>query len=183
MYIYYIYKYDMQFEALIPTVVDEVASVVSQLQDMGVTKVVVSTLPPFGCSPWLARGTNHTSCLDGGNDGPAKHNAALRDRLDGDDDVMVLDVYTVMMDMVAPPAEGSELSARFKERLLPCCESYDEDGAYCGVPDGRYWLCDRPEDYFYWDEVNPTQAGWRAVMQMLQGPIMAFLGISQLNHF
>ena len=107
----------------------------------------------------------------------------LRDRLDGDDDVMVLDVYTVMMDMVAPPAEGSELSARFKERLQPCCESYDEDGAYCGDPDGRYWLCDRPEDYFYWDFVNPTQAGWRAVMQMLQGPIMAFLGISQLNHF
>ena len=174
---------DMQFEELIPRVVDELESVVSQLQDMGVTKVVVSTLPPFGCSPWLARDSNYTSCLDASNDGPAKHNAALRDRLDGDDDVMVLDVYTVMMDMVAPPAEGSELSARFKERLQPCCESYDEDGAYCGDPDGRYWLCDRPEDYFYWDFVNPTQAGWRAVMQMLQGPVMAFLGISQLNHF
>ncbi|KAG0541345.1 hypothetical protein BDA96_02G008200 [Sorghum bicolor] len=173
------------FEALIPMVVDEVASLVSELLDMGVTKVVVNTLPPFGCTPWLARGSNYTACNGGANDGPAKHNAMLRDRLDGDDDVMVLDVYTVMMDMVAPPAEGSELSARFKERLQPCCESYGggEDGAYCGDPDGRYWLCDHPEDYFYWDFVNPTQAGWRAVMQMLQGPIMAFLGISQLNHF
>jgi phospholipase/lecithinase/hemolysin len=37
--------------------------------------------------------------------------------------------------------------------------------------------------YFFWDAMHPTQDGWRAVMQLLQGPIMAFLGISNLEHF
>ena len=76
----------------------------------------------------------------------------------------------------------SALAARFTELLRPCCEATDGDRGYCGL-DGGYSLCDRPGEYFFWDTDHPTQAGWRAVMQLLQGPIMAFLGISNLEHF
>lgn len=65
-------------------VVDELASVVSQLQDLGVTKVLVNTVPPFGCSPWLARLSDYSSCDGDGNANSDKHNAALRDRLGGE---------------------------------------------------------------------------------------------------
>ncbi|RCV40335.1 hypothetical protein SETIT_9G044800v2 [Setaria italica] len=151
-------------------VVDELASVVSQLQDLGVTKVLVNTVPPFGCSPWLARLSDYSSCDGDGNANSDKHNAALRDRLGGD----------IVTDLVAPK-EGSALYAgKFTELLRPCCEGTG-DGGYCGL-DGGYSLCDHPEEYFYWDLVHPTHAGWRAVMQLLQGPIMAFLGISNLEH-
>ncbi|KAJ1287377.1 hypothetical protein BS78_02G005500 [Paspalum vaginatum] len=170
----------MTLGALVTEVVDELSSVVSDLLDLGVAKVLVNTLPPFGCSSWQAKRLEYRSCADDdANEGSDKHNAALRDRLgDEAEDVMLLDMDTVFTDLVA---EGSTLSAEFSERLRPCCESFDDDG-YCGQ-DNRYSICERPEEYFYWDFFSPTQAGWRAVMRLLQGPIMAFLGISNLNHF
>jgi len=160
----------------------------------GREQVLVNTVPPFGCSPWLSRLHNYSSCDEGGNAFAGRHNAALRDRLAGeDDDVLLLDVNSIMTDLVAPKP-GSSLAPRLTERLRPCCEAViaggdDEDaegggggGGYCGLDDG-YTLCDHPEEYFFWDVVHPTQAGWRAVMQLLQGPIMAFLGISNLKHY
>jgi len=183
----------MQQEELVTKVVEEIGSAAWRLLELGVSKVLVNTVPPFGCSPWLTRQFNYTACDDSGNAGSDRHNAALRDRLTGeDDDVLLLDVNSIMTDLVAPKP-GSALAPRLTERLRPCCEAViaggdDEDaegggggGGYCGLDDG-YTLCDHPE-YFFWDVVHPTQAGWRAVMQLLQGPIMAFLGISNLEHF
>jgi hypothetical protein len=156
--------------------------VVSQLQDLGVSKVIVNNVPPFGCSPWLAKASNYSSCDDDGNVSSDEHNTALRDRLGGEEGVMVLDVNSIITNLVAPK-EGSVLYERqFAERLRPCSEAAGEEGGYCGR-DGGYSLCNRPEEYFFWDVVHPTHAGWRAVMQLLQGPIMAFLGISDLEHF
>ncbi|XP_039822972.1 GDSL esterase/lipase At5g03600-like [Panicum virgatum] len=167
-------------DELVTKVVEEIGSAAWRLLDLGVSKVLVNTVPPFGCSPWLSRLHNYSSCDDGGNAFADRHNAALRDRLAGeDDDVLLLDVNSIMTDLVAPKP-GSALAPRLTERLRPCCEG--GGGGYCGLDDG-YTLCDHPEEYFFWDVVHPTQAGWRAVMQLLQGPIMAFLGISNLEHF
>jgi phospholipase/lecithinase/hemolysin len=169
----------------IANVIDELASTVSDLQDLGVSKVLVNTMISYGCSPWLTRRSDvpYSSCNDGGNGYTDEHNTGLRDELGDEDDVMLLDVNSVVRDLVEPK-QGSTLSGKqFKERLRPCCEADDEDaGDYCGL-DGRYSICDHPEEYFFWDYEHPTQAGWRAVMQLLQGPIMAFLGISNLEHF
>jgi phospholipase/lecithinase/hemolysin len=168
---------------LVTKVVEEIGSAAWRLLDLGVSKVLVNTVPPFGCSPWLSsRLHNYSSCDDDGNAFADRHNAALRDRLAGEDDVLLLDVNSIITDLVAPKA-GSALAPRLTERLRPCCEATDADGGgYCGLDDG-YALCDHPEEYFFWDIEHPTQAGWRAVMQLLQGPIMAFLGISNLEHF
>ncbi|KAF8698990.1 hypothetical protein HU200_034822 [Digitaria exilis] len=173
------------FEAMMDTVVDGIADAASRLLDMGVAKVLVNTLQPLGCTPWQTRGfSNYTSCNGDGNAGCDRHNAALRDRLAGDGDVMLLDVNTIVMDLVAPRPGSALDQGRFEEelRLRPCCEATDPDAGYCGL-DGGYSLCDHPEDYFFWDDAHLTQAGWRAVMQLLQGPIMSFLGISNLQHF
>nr|CAB3455466.1 unnamed protein product [Digitaria exilis] len=154
------------FEAMMDTVVDGIADAASRLLDMGVAKVLVNTLQPLGCTPWQTRGfSNYTSCNGDGNAGCDRHNAALRDRLagDGDNDVMLLDVNTVVMDLVAPRPGSALDQGRFDEelRLRPCCEATDPDAGYCGL-DGGYSLCDHPADYFFWDDAHLTQAGWRA---------------------
>ncbi|CAN6212869.1 unnamed protein product [Urochloa humidicola] len=170
-------------DTIVAGVMDALASAVSDLQDLGVGKILVNTLVSYGCEPWLTRKTsNYGSCDDTGNGVSDKHNTALRDRL-GDDDVMILDVNSVARSLVEPK-EGSTLGGKqLKELLRPCCEPVDpEAGDYCGL-EGSFYLCDHPEEYFFWDLAgHPTQAGWRAVMQLLQGPIMQFLGISTLEH-
>jgi phospholipase/lecithinase/hemolysin len=76
-------------------------------------------------------------------------------------------------------AEGSsKLSKRFEHKLTPCCESFDPEG-YCGQlgnnSEKLYSVCTNPEQYFYWDSVHPTQAGWEAVMKQLHKPMLHFL--------
>jgi phospholipase/lecithinase/hemolysin len=38
-------------------------------------------------------------------------------------------------------------------------------------------VCPNPEDFFFWDSMHPTQAGWEAVMDRFRRPIMDFLDI------
>lgn len=42
--------------------VNEIADAVEQLMDLGVEKVMVSTLPPIGCTPWLSRSSDYSTC-------------------------------------------------------------------------------------------------------------------------
>jgi hypothetical protein len=76
----------------ISKVIDELASTVSDLQDLGVSKVLVNTM--IGCSAWLTRRSDepHSSSNDDGNAYTDEHNTALCDQLGGEDDVMLLDV-------------------------------------------------------------------------------------------
>lgn len=78
--------------------------------------------------------------------------------------------------------ENTEVSSFFDERLAPCCKSTDPSG-YCGQmgdsdSDFRYTLCKNADKYFYWDEMNPTQAGWEIVMEQLEDPIKKFLELN-----
>jgi phospholipase/lecithinase/hemolysin len=73
------------------------------------------------------------------------------------------------------------VSSQFEHKMQPCCESLDPNG-FCGQKghDGKdlFSVCNDPEKYFYWDDVHPTEAGWKAVMQQLEGPIKKFLRIN-----
>jgi hypothetical protein len=72
-----------------------------------------------------------------------------------------------------------EDSEQFTNKLRPCCEADDPSG-YCGKFVGfiqfQFKLdIDNVNSYFYLDEMNPTHAGWKAVMEQLQGTINDFL--------
>jgi phospholipase/lecithinase/hemolysin len=88
--------------------------------------------------------------------------------------------YTVI-DIISLSSGSTPLSQQFRQKYTPCCDAFALDG-YCGQEDAggrrQYNLCPNPERYFFWDYVHPTQAGWKAVMDLLEEPIQDFLGIS-----
>ena len=53
-----------------------------------------------------------------------------------------------------------------KNKLKPCCYSFDPNG-YCGQVDddggALYNIYSHPEKHFFWDDVHPTQVGWEAI--------------------
>ncbi|PNT63019.1 GDSL esterase/lipase At5g03600-like [Brachypodium distachyon] len=88
------------------------------------------------------------------------------------ENVKVVDLNTAFSKIVDEQSPGSEPSKRFKYKLKPCCESSDADG-FCGEwgEDEHvrlFTLCKDPSKHFYWDDVHPTQAGWKAVMDQIK---------------
>ncbi|CAL5062064.1 unnamed protein product [Urochloa decumbens] len=158
-------------DSFIRNVTDGILEGVRQLQDLGVDSLLVNLLPPVGCEPWNTRHNNYTKCA---KDSITKaHNQYLSRELDTDDSILVLDLDTAFRSIVTPKTEKL-----FYHRYTPCCDN--EDG-FCGEVDSdgnpQYTVCDKPEEYFYWDATNPTQAGWKAVMGKLEASIKEFLDI------
>ncbi|XP_044958368.1 GDSL esterase/lipase At5g03610-like [Hordeum vulgare subsp. vulgare] len=145
-------------------VVTEILDNVAQLQTLGVRKT---------------SSNNYTTCDLLGNYGASVHNKYLKQMIGERDNVHILDLYTAFTDIVNhAPGEGSDRSKDFKRKLTPCCES-SYKGGYCGKlsSSGKhlYDLCQNPDKRFYWDETHPTHAGWEAVMEALEQPLMEFL--------
>ncbi|KAL6647221.1 hypothetical protein ACP70R_014658 [Stipagrostis hirtigluma subsp. patula] len=173
-----------QLADFVANVTDEIVDCVGKLKEMGVPKVLVNLLPPIGCRPLMTIGGGYSQCMELGNNLTDAHNKALKEKLGDDTNIMLLDLNTVFNDLINPK-EGSTLS-KFKYTLQPCCEATVPVLGFCGSYENdeqKFQLCRDRDDYFYWDIENPTHAAWRAVMRILQGDIMAFLGISTLNHF
>ncbi|OEL35739.1 GDSL esterase/lipase [Dichanthelium oligosanthes] len=159
----------------IKNVTDGIVDGVRQLQDLGVANVLVNLMPPLGCTPWNTRADNYTKCEK--DEITGEHNKRLMHKLGDDDSVLLLDLHAVFKSIVTTKTER-----QFYHRHTPCCESFEEnEDGFCGQVDGegnlQYTLCDRPDEYFYWDSTNPTQAGWKAVMEQLEGTIKDYLGI------
>ncbi|TVU27331.1 hypothetical protein EJB05_29940 [Eragrostis curvula] len=158
------------------SVTDKILDAVRRLQRMGVSKVLVDTMPALGCTPWRSWSTRYTRCDSRGNRLSDLHNTALRQKLGELDDVLLLDLNTIFNSIMS----GSASSQQFHRTLAPCCEAWNPD-SYCGLVDDRgtkqYNLCPDPANFFYWDFWHPTQAAWTAVMQVLEEPIKDFLGI------
>ncbi|CAL4906704.1 unnamed protein product [Urochloa decumbens] len=157
-----------QMDAYIGRVTDAVADAVRRLQDLGVPTILVNSLPPIGCTPWRSRISGYARCNARGNDIATAHNEQLRRKLGGLDGVLLLDLYAAFGGV-----------ARSMSSSTPCCDTSDPN-AYCGQEDSsgraQYTVCANPDRHLYWDYLNPTQAGWNAVMDQLRGPILRVLG-------
>ncbi|TVU21777.1 hypothetical protein EJB05_31439 [Eragrostis curvula] len=170
---------DDQFRTFTTAVTDQIVTGVRRLQRLGVSKVLVDLVPPFGCTPWRSWSNHYTTCDSRGNVASSMHNAALKQKLGALDDVLLLNLDDVFNSVFQ---SGTELSRQFYRKFTPCCDSPDPENGYCGMVGSNgnqqlYSLCPNPGNYFYWDFWHPTQAGWKAVMQALEDPIKDFLDI------
>uniref|UniRef100_A0ACD5WUM7 Uncharacterized protein n=1 Tax=Avena sativa TaxID=4498 RepID=A0ACD5WUM7_AVESA len=166
-------------EMLAAKVTDEIVANVNRLRKLGAKKILVNNMHPLGCTPRRARYGNgdYTGCDQHGNIIASVHNTHLQQKLPNDDTVLVLDINTAFTNII----NGTYDSNQFTNRLRPCCEATDPKG-YCGRVDVAGFLefnfkldMDHVNSYFYWDEMNPTDAGWKAVMKQLEGTIKDFL--------
>ncbi|KAL6642139.1 hypothetical protein ACP70R_020320 [Stipagrostis hirtigluma subsp. patula] len=160
-------------------VTDAIVDGVRRLQKLGVPKVLVNAMPPIGCSPYRTFPNNRSSCEISSNADATVHNALLKQKLGDEDDVLLLDLNTLFTDII-DPKPGSALSRhRFKHKFTPCCDDTMGTNGYCGQVDSygnpMYTLCSNPDNFFFWDYIHQTQAGWKAIMELLQGSILDFL--------
>jgi phospholipase/lecithinase/hemolysin len=158
-------------KAVVQEVTDKIADAVELLMDLSVEKVVVTTLPPLGCTPGLSK--TKDDVYDAKCDGQkvtSIHNTYLEEKVFQHKDVFNLDLKAAFNRLAAP----SSRSKRFKYKLEPCCDSFDQSG-YCGqiTEDGepQYNLGSKPDKFFYWDDINPTHAGWKAVVNEFEESI------------
>lgn len=94
-------------------VTEEIAGIVKQLQELGVPKVLVNSVPPLGCTPWMSRFTNYDHCDKRGNMISDAHNTALLDKLGKEKNVMLLDVNTMFTELVSPKPGMNETSTNY----------------------------------------------------------------------
>ncbi|TVU16822.1 hypothetical protein EJB05_36977, partial [Eragrostis curvula] len=110
------------------------------------------------------------------------HNADLKQKLAGFDDILCCLTSRTSSTASSDPARTCQFT-QFHRKFTPCCDSPDAQNGvgYFGKVDDKgtqqYSLCLNPANYSYWDFWHPTQAGWKAVMQVLEDPIKDFLGI------
>jgi phospholipase/lecithinase/hemolysin len=133
--------------AMAQDVTDKIADAVEQLMDLGVEKVLVTTLPPIGCTPWLCRGpATTTAALARARRSPASTaRAYLEEKVFKDAAVFNLDLRTMFKRLTS--GSGS-LSKKFKHKLEPSAILRPDEGRRHGLL-AAYSLCSTPDKYFY----------------------------------
>ncbi|KAL6327812.1 hypothetical protein AAG906_025749 [Vitis piasezkii] len=82
---------------------------------------------------------------------------------------VILNMYKAFLSALKKQASQPG-TLKFKDPLRPCCEAVST-GYKCGNTEhGKrmYVVCNNPNSTFFWDDVHPSQAGWRAVYLALK---------------
>ncbi|CAM0902047.1 unnamed protein product [Alopecurus aequalis] len=158
----------------IEKVTTEITANVERLQNLGVRRVLVNNLHPLGCTPSQCSPSRYEMCDDVGNAIASVHNRRLKEKLGTKKGIFIVDLHTAFTNII-----GSELYKQFEApRRKPCCESIDPQG-YCGQQGENskplYSMCADPSKHFFWDDMHPTHAGWKAVLTQLEDPIKEFM--------
>jgi phospholipase/lecithinase/hemolysin len=90
----------LQIVAASADVTDRIVDGVKRLQQLGVDKVLVDTLPPLGCAPWQSLRNNYSTCDSFGNNIATIHNSNLIEQLAGSENVLLLDLYNNFLDLI-----------------------------------------------------------------------------------
>lgn len=165
--------------AFITKVVKQVTMNIKRLQSLGVRKVGVTSLQPLGCLPSTTVLTSFQQCNATQNTAVNFHNLLLRQAVDNlnrinnsSSSVFVIDLNTAFNTVLENKGFVGEV--RFESPLKPCCMGVNMVDS-CGSLDDKgqkmYTVCNDPKSSFFWDDVHPTQAGWRAVYLTLKSSL------------
>ncbi|KAG5556595.1 hypothetical protein RHGRI_007011 [Rhododendron griersonianum] len=163
------------FPSYITRVVNQIAVNLKRIHDMGVRKVAVKAIEPFGCLPEFTVANSFQQCNETANTLAKLHNTLLQlavAKLNSESKYpgafIILDLYDAFVSVL----NNKETAVKFESPILkPCCFG-TSIGYRCGSLNAKgekmYTLCDNPNATFFWDNVHPTQAGWRVVFFYLK---------------
>ncbi|XP_066320811.1 uncharacterized protein [Miscanthus floridulus] len=117
-------------------VTNKIADAVEQLMDLDVEKVMLSTLPPIGCTPWLSRSSDYSTCGS---------QTVFKDEFN-------LDWQPCSSASPPVPVLSNRRSSSIIKLDPYCCEIYDQSG-HCGQMedgDAMYVLCPTPDKKYYY---------------------------------
>ncbi|KAL9809193.1 GDSL esterase/lipase [Arabidopsis thaliana] len=158
------------YPAFVEFIVEDIQYSLGIMNGLKFKNIAVTSLHPLGCLPRVTVASSFRSCNESYSDLVRLHNESLKKavaklnkedkfRTKGDRFVIV-DLHKAFMTILEK--KGNK---RFKSPLKPCCEGdcarMDMKGAK------KYTLCNDPKSAFFWDEINPTQEGWRSIYSLL----------------
>eukprot|EP00249_Psilotum_nudum_P036613 c8173_g1_i1 orf=388-1410(+) len=173
-YLYYLTMQNSPLSGIYPLTTNvgkQISSDLVRLYGIGLRNFAVTYLPPMGCLPVATAENSFRACNESWNtDISQAHNARVLKNVMGlrhyftNGTIVLLDLYSAF------PSALATLGTQ--QPLRPCCvgatvKSKCSDVDATGHP--NYSLCSNPTSKFYWDDlVHPTEAGWRAVVKLLQ---------------
>lgn len=168
----------------VPDVASEIDGTLKAFYELGARKLSVTKMLPYGCYPKITSKVNYSSCNASENARTILHNKLLTDHvaafkaLHSDVEITFLDFQQAFEMAFQGHYDQADLlneDSTFQRNinLRPCCEGIGD--ASCGEKDlfGRkqYNVCESPKDFFFWDNVHPSHAGWEAIAKVLFGPL------------
>ncbi|XP_015901951.3 GDSL esterase/lipase At5g03610-like [Ziziphus jujuba] len=164
------------FPSLISSVVNQLTSNLKRIHKLGVKKIALTAIEPFGCLPWFTTKTSFKHCNETLNKLISLHNDLLHQAVaklnneTHDSPFTILDLYasfTTVFKNKGDPLRG----IKFENPLKPCCVGISSAYSCASVDQNgvkKYTLCDDRQSTFFWDAVHPSQEGWRSVFSALQ---------------
>lgn len=149
----------------IPAVVEEMAALLEALHKVGFKRIATTNLAPVGCLPGITLINNYTTCNPIINQWSTLHNSLLASNMSSlqskhpSTQFRTLDLHSAFQTAIT----DAELPLR------PCCDGVGE--ASCGDVDKNgvplYTLCPFSNGTLFWDDLHPTNAGWKAISRAL----------------
>ncbi|CAL0326748.1 unnamed protein product [Lupinus luteus] len=159
--------------SFIASLVNQTTIDLIRLKKLGVKKIVVDGLQPFGCLPTATALSSFKQCNGTANAIASLHNtlltqsvAKLNQQNKDHPSFIILNFYDAFLTVLENPSKHN-----IENPLKPCCAGVSSE-YNCGSVDNnnvkKYTVCDNPKKAFFWDAVHPTQAGWHAVFHELK---------------
>ncbi|KAJ9684868.1 hypothetical protein PVL29_017045 [Vitis rotundifolia] len=121
-----------------------------RIQGLGVRKIAVMNRQPLGCLPSETISDLYKNCSTSGNSVALFHNQVLEKTVEKLNNKSKESVFVILNMYKA------FLSALKKQASQP-----DTNAGTQSME--RYFVCNNPNSTFFWDDVHPSQTGWRAV--------------------
>ncbi|XP_019191624.1 PREDICTED: GDSL esterase/lipase At5g03610-like isoform X2 [Ipomoea nil] len=160
----------------IESVISELVLNLKRIYSLGVPRISVVAVPPFGCMPQDVVPIQPSPCNESDNSFARLHNQLLKKAVEklntetGGSTFVILDLYSAFM-YAFNVHNNRPGKSSFVNPWEECCKGR-RSGSSCGDvdEDGRkeYVVCEDPKHSFFWDAIHPSQQGWLAVFSIVK---------------
>ncbi|KAI3517151.1 hypothetical protein L1887_16359 [Cichorium endivia] len=168
---------------LTKSIINQLVLNAKRIHELGVQKIVITTMQPLGCLPQFTVSTSYQNCSNTENLVAEFHNEVLMESVkklnnetNNKSHFVILDLYEAFSSALNLQ---QNLSAGDSKLLRPCCQGVTKEYLCGNVEKGtgvmKYNVCGNVTDSFFWDMIHPSQQGWHAVSSNLRSSLLQLL--------